>query len=203
MLTSRLLLIWAAVLASGAMHVVGAQTESSATISPPASLQAPDHIDRWKRRSAQSFGRPELGCGYQYRSDDTTDTAFGTLYLYPREAELRDVSADSVLRSGVNTFKAVLELQQRRGDYESYDVAVERPDTVTIGRDAYPGRMLIYVYKRQGVAAVSLYQLHVVKDALIKVRITTSAQQFEHDGDGNGDIADLAHRLAAASVRAP
>ena len=195
---------WVVALATGVSHAVGAQAEPSPTIAPPASLQAPKQIDRWARVAERSFGRADLGYAYQYKSSDSTDRSIGTLYLYSRAAELRDVSADSVLASGIANFKEVLEVQKRRGEYESYEIALERADTIVIGRDTYPGRMLLYAYKRQGTAGVSLFQLHVVKDDLIKVRISMAAEQFERAGpDHTGDIVDLAHRLAAASVRAP
>lgn len=191
-------------LATGVSDAVGAQAEPSPPIAPPASLQAPSQIGRWARVAERSFGRADLGYAYQYKSSDSTDSSFGTLYLYSRAVELRDVSADSVLASSIADFKEVLEVQKRRGEYESYEVALERADTIVIGRDAYPGRMLLYAYRRRGAGGVSLFQLHVVKDDLIKVRISMAAEQFKREGpDHFGDIVELAHRLAAASVRAP
>lgn len=138
----------------------------------------------------------KVGGGHLYRFRDSTK-AYITVFVYPVPDDVKQSpdSAQWVATEG-SKFAAVLPILVQRGQFDSYEMAFENPDTVVAGDHPVVGFRAVAVTRARGRVEVQYEFLHLVRGEFVKVRATVPQEDWER-----APIIPFAHDLVAAMLK--
>lgn len=138
----------------------------------------------------------KVGGGHLYRFRDSTK-AYITVFVYPVPDDVKQSpdSAQWVATEG-HKFAAILPILVQRGQFDTYEMAFENPDTVVAGNHPVVGFRAVAVTRARGRVEVQYEFLHLVRGEFVKVRATVPQEDWEQ-----APIIPFAHDLVAAMLK--
>lgn len=155
-----------------------AQSTAHPLTKQPADIVAPARVGPYVRGERHVFEDLAAGVSFDYKPEAESDSSWATVYFY-RASYPDTVPASRMIDGEVDEFRRVLDLYRARGEYDEYEIAWSKPDTLHAGDQVLPGHRIAYVFVARGQKFVSAYNLYVSGRTLIKVRGTVPASRFE------------------------